>query len=88
MNYLNNVAARVGIGDNPPPRRGQQGQRGGKDNNDYDPQDRHGRQGHRGGEDNKEYSLVSYGSRRTTNWETNLLAGAQQREMQDGGRAT
>ncbi len=31
---------------------------------------------------------MSYGSRRTTNRETNLLAGAQQREMQDGGRAT
>ena len=31
---------------------------------------------------------MSYGSGRTTNQETNLLAGAHQREMQDGGRAT
>jgi hypothetical protein len=87
MNYLNNVAARVGLGGNPPPCRRQQWQRGGEDNDEYDPRDHYGRQGHRGGEDNKEFSLMSYGSRRTANRDINLLAGAQQREMQDGGRA-
>ena len=60
MNYLNNVAAKVGLGGNPPPHREQHGQRGGDDNDEYDPRDCHGRQGHRGGEDNKEYSLMSY----------------------------
>ncbi len=30
---------------------------------------------------------MSYGSGCTANWDINLLAGAQQREMQDGGRA-
>ena len=57
-------------------------------NDDYGTQACHKRQGHRGGEDGEEYSLVSYGSGRTANWETNLLAGAQQHETQDEGRAT
>ena len=62
--------------------------KGGEDNDVYGPLACHKQQGHRRGEDSKEYGLVSYGSGHTADRETNLLAGAQQRETQDGGRAT